>query len=359
LSQRLTFIVPGDPDQLTGGYLYDARVCEALRDTGWSVEVVGLEGSFPVADENAHSAMDSALAAVHDGERVVIDGLALGGVPDAVAHHADRLDLTGLVHHPLSDETGLTEGLRRQLLDRERRALGRCRRVIVTSTFTAERIGALALFDGPVEVVEPGVAAAAPAPKALLRARGQEPDGPTRLLCVASLTPRKGQDLLVEALSRMVDRPWSCMLAGSTERDPAFSARIRRLIERAGLESRIQMPGECDARRLAAEYQDADVCLLASHYEGYGMVVSEALARGLPLITTLGGALAETAPDDSCLKVAVGDVDALHGALAAWLDDAPLRQSLSAAAMARRESLRDWTDAGRDFERALDLEGQR
>lgn len=353
MSQRLTLIVPGDPGQLTGGYLYDARISDALRGSGWTVEVVGLDGAFPEADAEAHSAMNAALAEVGDGERVVIDGLALGGVPNAVTPHADRLDLTGLVHHPLADETGLPEHHRQQLLDSERRALGLCRRVIVTSPFTADRLAALGLFEGLITVVEPGVTPAEPAPKVLERSQGRAPGGPVRLLCVASLTPRKGQDLLVEALSGLADRRWTCVLAGSPDRDPAFAARVATSIDDAGLAPRIRLAGECDARQLATEYHHADVCVLPSHYEGYGMVVSEALARGLPVITTTGGALAHTAPDDCCLKVAPGNVDALRGAIEAWLDDVDLRQSLSAASMARRETLRGWTQAGQDFERAL------
>jgi glycosyltransferase involved in cell wall biosynthesis len=354
LNHRLTFIVPGDPGQRTGGYLFDARIVDELRGLGWRIEVVGLEGRFPDVDELARGAMARVLAGMPDGARVVIDGLALGGVPDAVLPHADRLDITALVHHPLADETGLKPALRERLLGRETSALAACRRVIVTSAFTAMRLGELGLDSRPPVVVEPGVETADLAGPVADRLAGREPGGPERLLCVASLTPRKGQDILVGALAGLVERRWHCVLAGSSARDEAFAMKVVERIAEAGLEARVECIGECQPDALDAAYHSAGLCVLPSRYEGYGMVVTEALARGLPVITTTGGALAETAPDDCCLKVAPGDFVGLREALAGWFDDAQMRLSMTRAAVARRETLRDWKAAGREFALALD-----
>src|SRR5699024_3943568 len=134
-----------------------------------------------------------------------------------------------------------------------------------------------------------------------------------------ALTPRKGHDILVRALAGLVKHDWHCVLVGSTQRDAAWADNIAAMIDEAGLGDRIECLGECDAGTLAAEYHRASVCVLPSHYEGYGMVVSESLARGLPMVATTGGALADTAPDDCCLKVAPGDVEALRQALSRWL----------------------------------------
>ncbi|RFF27502.1 glycosyltransferase [Wenzhouxiangella sp. 15181] len=350
-------IVPGDPAQRTGGYLYDQHIVRQLRDLGWSVEVIGLEGRFPDADDLAARAMHRALSGLPDGAAVVIDGLALGGLPDAVAAHAGRLDISALVHHPLADETGLDAGVRDRLLARETRSLEACRRVIVTSPFTARRLRELGLDPRTPRVVEPGVDKAETAEPVAERLQGREPKGPERLLCVASLTPRKGQDVLVRALAQLTERDWHCILAGSDTRDAGFAGRVADLIREAGLIDGIDCIGECDENALEAEYRRAGLCLLPSHYEGYGMVVGEALARGLPMITTTGGALAQTAPDDCCLRVEPADADALRDALAQWLDDAGLRRRLTGNAVARREHLRSWSQAGREF--AAALEGDR
>lgn len=353
MSLSATFIVPGDPGQRTGGYLYDAQVVRQLRQLGWSVEVVGLAGRFPDTDDRAAESMSGALDSLPDGARVVIDGLALGGLPDVVSRHADRLAITALVHHPLADETGIESARRERFLESERRALNACRGIIVTSPFTASRLTRLGLTERAPRVVEPGVDRAPLSTSVEARLSGRERPGAQRLLCVASLTPRKGQDVLVRALAGLTGRDWHCVLAGSRQRDTAYAGRVAELIAETGLAGRIECTGECDSAALAAEYRSASVCLLPSHYEGYGMVVSESLARGLPMITTTGGALAETAPGDCCLKVEPDDVEALRSALQRWLDDAALRDRLTRCAAARREALQDWSAAGDAFAAAL------
>jgi len=353
LSLELTLIVPGDPAQRTGGYLYDARIVSELKAQGWSVEVIGLDGQFPIVDSKAREHMDHTLENLPEGARVVIDGLALGGLPEVIKAHANRLDLTALVHHPVTDETGLSQALQIRLLISEREALDACRRVIVTSPFTARRLRELDLCRRDPVVIEPGVDLAELAEAVTGRLQGRETDPAEQLLCVASLTPRKGQDLLVQALARLSDRQWHCALAGSDQRDPKFASQVKDLIREYGLEDRVELTGELDEHQLRARYQQASVCVLPSHYEGYGMVVTEALARGLPLLATTGGALADTVPSQAALKIPPGDVDALYVALERWLDDPALRQRLTRQAVAARDHLAEWSQTGKCFADAL------
>jgi len=347
---RLTMIVPGDPDQPTGGYRYDARVAAELRDLGIHVEVIGLAGRFPEADEEARAALDLALGGLPDGHVVVIDGLALGGLPDVAQRHARRLSLVALVHHPLADETGLAPERRRHLLGTEAEALAACDRIVTTSDFTARRLAELGLVppgrsSGRVHVAPPGVDPAA--------ARDRRDSTIQRLLCVGSLVPRKGQDLLVGALADLGKRPWRLELVGDPDRNPEFAARLRAKIDRQNLAERITIHGVQDARALDATYRNADLLVVPSHYEGYGMVVTEALARALPMIATTGGALADTVPPSAALQVAPGDTDALADALRRWLDDPGLRAEKRAGAETARRSLAGWTETARCFADAL------
>lgn len=93
--------------------------------------------------------------------------------------------------------------------------------------------------------------------------------------------------------------------------------------------------------------------MLASYYEGYGMVVTEALARGLPVITTTGGALADTLPAEAGLAVSPGDSRALAAALARWFEAPALRARLRGGARDARQRLGDWHAAGDAFAEAL------
>ena len=353
MSETLHLIVPGDPGQRTGGYLFDARIVEELRGLGWTVTVTGLSGRFPLADTAARASMAAALAALPEQALVMIDGLALGAVPDAVAAQADRLKLVGLVHHPLADETGLDDAQRERLLSSERQALALCDAIVVTSAFTARRLQALDLTHDKATVIEPGVERAKLAPAALARRQtGRAPEAET-LLCVASLTPRKGQDLLIAALASLRHLPWRCRLSGSDARAPAFAAAVRDQIAQLDLDGRVEVTGERDAAELEADYRWASVCVLPSHYEGYGMVVTEALARGLPVIATTGGALTDTVPENTGLRVPPGDADALARALARWLSDENLRRRCTEAAIERRDHLPSWTGSARRLAGAL------
>lgn len=346
----LTLIVAGDPGQLTGGYVYDARIVAALRARGHSVEVVGLEGRFPMPDDLARQSMARALSVLPDGARVVIDGLAMGGLPAAIAPHADRLAIIGLVHHPLADESGLDEATRRHFLDSETRALALARRVIVTSRCTARGLDRFGVEAPRLRVVEPGVE---PAPLAA-SALDLESPSPRRLICVATLIPRKGHDVLLEALSGLRDRDWTLEAIGSHGRDPGHAARLLEAARCHGLKARIEWAGERSAAELAAAYHRAELFVLPSRYEGYGMVVTEALARGLPVLTTTGGALVDTLPAQAGLAVPPDDAAALRTALAAWLDDARLRRRLRRGAREARQGLGDWQQAGDRFLAALD-----
>ncbi|MDN6323416.1 MAG: glycosyltransferase, partial [Halomonas sp.] len=350
MSRRFSLIVAGDPAQRTGGYIYDARIVSALRDQGWDIDVVGLAGSFPDADAEASAALAQALESLPEHAAVVVDGLAMGALPDVVAQHAQRLDIIALLHHPLGDELGLNEADQQRFHRSELTALASVARIIVTSHFTARRLPELAaLYDLPlkakVTVVEPGVAQAPISPAAA-------PGETLRLLCVATLTPRKGQDILVQALAGGAGDQWQCDCYGGA-RDPAFTQRVQQLIEQNGLQSSVQLHGECGSETLEAAYRSAHALVLPSWYEGYGMVVTEALAHGLPVITTTGGALRDTLPQGAGLSVEPGDSDALQDALSRFCHDAELRHQLRHGAAQARDALSDWQAAGRAFAAAL------
>lgn len=328
------FLIPGDPETRTGGYLYDRRIMAGLAELGWPVTLQRLDARFPQPTPAALAAADAVLAALPAGALTIIDGLALGAMPELAAAHRDRLRLVALVHHPLALETGLDEACRRDLFASEREALRHVRQVIVTSPHTVRE---LAAYDVPAErcaVVLPGTD---PAPLAQSSERE-----PWLLLCAASLTPRKGHAVLFRALARLQHLSWRLECAGSPALDPATATELQALIAALGLSERIALLGELSAERLAACYQRADVFVLPSWYEGYGMVLAEALARGLPIVSTTAGAIPDTVPQSAGLLVPPGDEAALADALARVLVEPGLRQRLAGGAQAARQSLPDW-----------------
>jgi glycosyltransferase involved in cell wall biosynthesis len=341
MTSTLHLAVPGPLDQRTGGYIYDRRVVEGLRALGWTVRVHELAGLFPQADETARAAA-AAILNLSPRALPLIDGLAL----PAFAELADRLaPWVALVHHPLALETGLTPAEARAFAALERRLLASAARVIVTSAATRRDLAAYDVEDARIAVVCPGTD---PAPLA----RGSGGPG-LALLCVASLTPRKGHLVLLEALHELSDLDWRLTCVGSAERDPARAQAIVAAIERLGLQRRVSLIGERAEADVAPFYDRADVFVLASYHEGYGMVLSEALARGLPVVATSAGAIADTVPAAAGLLVPPGDPQALAAALRQIMTEPGVRARLRAGARAARRSLPTWDDAARAFAAAL------
>ncbi len=334
---RAYLLTPGALSRPTGGSRYNQHLVEGLSARGLSIEPIEVWGPFPGPHHLAHQAVTDALAALPDHATVIIDGLILGGLPEAIAAESERLALIALIHHPLADETGLSPDQVRALLTSEAQALQCCEQVVVTSAFTGRRLCALDLYTGPVVVAPPGVS---PRPLATGRA---DHTAPLNLLCVASLTPRKGQRVLVQALAKLSDRHWQAQLVGDDQLDPAYAQSVRADCEHYGLSTSITLTGAVSEPALEQTYQQADVFVLPSHYEGYGMVITEAIAYGLPVITTSGGALAETLPAGAGLSVPPNDPAALSKALTDWMRDEHLRETLHAGAVQARAQLSHWT----------------
>ena len=345
---RLDLLVPGPPDQRTGGYLYDARMVEELRASGWETRVHSLNGRFPDPDDRARSSLEAVLSSLPEGARVLIDGLAIGALPLVGGSVPSHLRILALVHHPLSDETGLSADDRLRLASLECAALGLCRGVVVTSAFTAGQVATLGVPAERIRVAVPGTNPAPPA-------HGPPLGEPPHLLCVGSLTPRKGQDVLVSALDRIQGLPWSCTMAGSTDRAPDFAESVREQVRGAGLGGRIRIAGELTGLELDELYDSATLLILPSHYEGYGMVLTEALVRGLPIVSTTGGAIPYTVPDGTGYLVPPGDPVAMARALGRLLgpDGQEELQRLGEAARRHAALLPDWTEAARGFAQAL------
>jgi glycosyltransferase involved in cell wall biosynthesis len=338
--KSLVLVVPGRLDTLSGGYGYDRRVVAGLAERGWSVAVRELDESFPFPTPHARADAARVLASIPDGVTVLFDGLALGALPEEAEREFARLRLVALVHHPLAAETGIDAVDAAALEASERRALAAVRRVVVTSRATAAALGGYRVDPHRVDVVEPGTDRA---PLAI-----GSGDGPLQLLCVAALVPRKGYDVLFHALASIPYRRWRLTCVGSFGRDPETVKQLRALLCTEGLDHLVQFAGEADIATLAAYYATADVFVLATRYEGYGMAVAEALARGLPVVSTRTGAIGELVGDQAGIIVPPGDVTALSLALSQVLDDAAgngVRERLARGARRVRDWLPTWDDA--------------
>jgi glycosyltransferase involved in cell wall biosynthesis len=354
--RSIAFVVPGDIQTPTGGYIYDREIIAGLTERGWRIGVHSLDESFPAPTPAALRAARATFGGLADGGIVVIDGLALPGLDRLLADEAKRLALVALVHHPVALETGLDPITAERFGALESSALTYVRRVITTSQWTARTLAAEGVPIAHLRVVEPGVdrrkTRGSTDPKAPA-IPGAQPDI-LNLLCVGTLTPRKGHMVLLEALNEIRDRAWHLTCAGSLLRDPRTVAAIQHQIDRLSLRKRVSLLGDLERDALERQYARADVFVLPSHLEGYGMALAEAVAFGLPVVSTTAGAIPETVPANASILVAPGDSRALAKALSSIIDDPARRAALAANARAARASLPTWATAATKFAAALD-----
>jgi glycosyltransferase involved in cell wall biosynthesis len=348
LAPDLRFAVPGDIGTVSGGYRYDRMLIDALTRKGRVVKLLSWPGAYPFPSPSEAAEAARSLAACPDGSVVLVDGLAFGALPEVAVAEGRRLRLVALVHHPLALETGLSAEDRTRLAESERRALGAARGIVATSQTTADclirdyavdpRIVTVALpGTDPVNEFSAGLSRLAP--------------GPPRVLSVGNLIPRKGHDVLVAALAAVADLDWICTIVGSPDRAPDTAREIRAAIAGCGLEARIGLAGE--AAEVAPFYRQADLFVLASRHEGYGMVFAEALRFGLPVVGTTAGAIPEVVPPSAGILVPPDDVAALAAALRSLIVDEGRRTRLAAGARLAGAGLPGWEETAAHVAAAL------
>lgn len=337
---RACFAIPGEISTLSGGYGYDRALLSHLSGYGIDVEHVQLPEEFPFPSPADVAETFRLLGPAAPADVILIDGLAFGALPPDGLSQRLRSPLVALVHHPLGLEAGLSPEQSRALIHNERAALRHARHVIVTSQTTRDRLVA------DFGVAASDVTVAVPGSDRRCRAPGSLSDR-VHLLAVGAVIARKAYEVLVAALAPLAHLPWQLTIVGSLEREPRLVASLRRHIAQAGLRERIVLAGEASGNALDQAFLSADVFVLSSLYEGYGMVLGEAMAHGLPIVTSTGGAAGSTVPDGAGIKVAPGDVAALTNALEAVVTDAGLRTRLADASWAAGQALPAWSDTAR------------
>lgn len=338
------FVVPGDINTPTGGYIYDRKLIDELRKQDLDVELISLQGSFPNPTENDQRLAVDVFSNLSSDTPVIIDGLAFGSM-DAEVVSSISSPIIALVHHPLAHESGLDENTRQRLFESEYKNLQKASEVLVPSSHTKKLlVNEYSVDEKIITVANPGFD---------LPAIGRVPTDPPLIFSVGSLIHRKGHDVLLKALSKITHLHWQAAIAGSI-RDEAYYEGLIELRALLGLESRVEFLGQVNQQQLADYYSQSTVFALATRHEGYGMVFDEAMSYGLPIITCHAGAVLETVGDKAALVVEPDSEESLAEAIARVLENQETYQAMSESALERTSTLNDWSMTARYFIRAID-----
>lgn len=344
--KQIAFAIPGDIYAPTGGYIYDRHIMEGLRSLGWQVHLVGLGEGFPFPDDETLRQAYAKLDALPAGMPVVVDGLAFGVMADIAAAITTQRPVIALVHHPLAFEAGLSAAHAARFKQTEKQALAYASQIIVTSPATARDL--TEYFEVSPERINAVIPGTDRAPFAI----GSQSEV-VALLSVGSIIPRKGFDVLLPALNQIKDLPWHLTIAGDRSRNIEAPRQLDHDIAEFSFSDRISILGAVSVETLADLYARSDVFVLASRFEGFGMAYAEALAHGLPVVGTTGGAIPDTVPAEAGLLVEPGNVVALSLALKKMIESREVRDQLASGA--RRIALIQptWADSAQRFSEAL------
>jgi glycosyltransferase involved in cell wall biosynthesis len=340
--RTLRLLVPANIRHNSGGNVYNARLVAGMRALGAEVEVLPVDGSWPQSSAKERRRLGTVLGAwepggVPEAAVAIFDGLIAMGAPDSLefAAKAGR-DTWVLVHMPAPAN-----------FDLEARSLRAASGVICTSSWAADILEKRHHLRG-LRVALPGTDSAPLAEGSI----------PPHIMTVAALLPNKDQVLVVEALARISELEWTASLVGSDEADPEYAGRVRAAVAAHGLESRVRITGERKGMALEEEWNRADLSVLVSEAEAFGMVVTESLAHGIPVVVRAGTgaveALSFAAPGEGKngrlpgTAVRFPGADApenpaiLAGVLRDWLQDGSTREAWRAAALETRDRLPGW-----------------
>jgi glycosyltransferase involved in cell wall biosynthesis len=344
-------VAGGDKTAPSGGDVYHHRLRDELAALRRRVRFIEVPGMWPRPAPEDAAWLARVLDAAPDGDAVLLDGLVACAAPDIVVPQARRLRLVVVVHLPLAAEWGLAADTAAELDRRERHTLHAVHAAVATSEWTARHLREHHRL--PARCIHLAPPGADPAPPRFTGTEGRW------LTCAAVLSPRKGQDLLLRAVARLGELDWRLTLAGGPGPDRDFPKQLHALIEDFGLADRVELPGPVAHEDMPELYAATDLLVLPSRDESYGMVLTEALARGIPVLATNVGGVAEavgrTGDGDRPGLLVSPDSAALSEALRAWLQDPHLRRRLGRAALDRRGELPGWNHTARRIAQVLEV----
>ncbi len=355
---RLGWVIYGNLEIITGGFLYDKLVVEYLRRQGDDVEIITLPW-HPYALSLSHNFWPYLKGRLSQGHFDTI-------IQDELVHPSlfwlnQRLKpqinypIISLVHLLRSTEERAAWQNRFYRLI-ERRYLQSADGFIFISQHTSQLVQSLTGSSQPFTIAYPAGDRLGGVTPEEITTRVTSP-GPRQILFLGAVIPRKGLDVLLEALAPLKDEAWELTVAGSLTSDPEYSRKIFDLIRRLELTHKIRLPGVLRGTDLINCLRQSHILAVPSYIEGLALVYLEGMYYGLVPLASSGGAAGEviTSGQDGFL-IPPKDVQVLTSSLGELLRDNHKLLAMSLTARERIARHPTWEQTGatiRDFLQSL------
>lgn len=288
---KIYFLINDDINTLTGGYIYNKYIVNGLNEKNYDVSVISLLGNFPNPTSSDLNKCSEILNTLPDKAFLVVDSLILGFIPQLLIKIRERTSIIGLMHLPLSID--LKSNKKQRLFLEEEKALELCKRIITTSFYTKILLTESGIDAEKILVAEPGTENY---PK-----KENYPCNPYNLVCISNYHENKNQIALIKALKNLVEYNWEMNFFGRS--DTFYFRKLKELVYSYNLDKRIFLGGPLERSKISDIYLKSDLFILPTKFETYGMALTEALAHGIPVITTLTGGISYSVPASMAIFV--------------------------------------------------------
>ena len=309
---KIYWIQPSEIDSVSGGYIYNKNIIEGVRAHSVDVELLIPGTDFPFPSKKSLETCRNFFQKMPHSSIVVVDSLILGTISNLVKEFADKLIIAGLIHLPLSLNPDFAEKKKVDFREGELTSFKYSKLLILTSEFSKSVLVKMGVDETKIHIVTPAI-------NGTISER-YYPENPINLLCVSRISSSKGQLDLVKALENIQHYNWKLTFCGGFDTNDDYFKTIEKSIANSGLKDRITFTGEIPPNELEMYYQQADLLVLTSYYETYSMVLQEAMAFKIPIITTNTGATAQTVNSYIAGFYEPGDVPQLQKHLLSLLE---------------------------------------
>lgn len=342
---NIHFMAPGEIETLSGGQVYNSHILAGLEALGYNITMHYLGDDFPFPDELTIAKCKAIFKILPQGEPVIIDSLALGSLLPVLMEFYGKNPYIALLHLPFAFNEDIHPNQRDILAQQEKSVLAVTSAIVATSTYTSKIIANWLKLSPPVYIIPPGVE--------VNKRKFYWPPYPKRFICVSNYMPNKGQYILIKALTSLKHLNWQLYCFGHKNINPRYVDSLNSVVEKYSLHDKVFINEALTGNKLEEAYLDSDICVLPSYFETYGMVLTEALAHGIPVIASSGGGIRDTVPISMGLFFKPGDISELQSVIRTILADSWLYQRLCAETATYFKQANTWQQSVKKFEEVI------